>query len=109
MKLETWVIITKLLCVIGIGLATTLGSNLAQWANSDEGPSPIMWVVIIAACIANAGKDVISFLSQSFGDYKIQMRSDGSGKAGIMKPVEPLTGAGKSPIAPIQGPSKVAP
>lgn len=101
MKLETWVIIAKLSAVLIIGLATTLGASLSQWANSDEGPGTIMWVIIISACLANAGKDVLSFLSQSFGNYKAQMKYDKGGGQTVQPP--------PSTVAPTPAPKPTGP
>lgn len=79
MKLETAVIITKGLCFVVIGATTPLAVSLAQWADSGQWPPTINWVVIGSGCFAGAATQMLAFLSQSFGDYKEQIKSGGSG------------------------------
>ena len=84
-----------------IGGLTTLAGGLSQWIQGGTIPA-INWIVIIAGCFVGAATQLLAFLSQSFGDYKIQMRADGNGNSGIMKPVVPLALDGTAtPIAEI--------
>lgn len=75
MKLETAVIITKGLCYTIMGGLTPLATGLTQWVDSGEWPPKINWVIIIAGCIVGAATQMLAFLSQSFGDYKEQIKS----------------------------------
>lgn len=69
MKLETVVVVAKALCYVMIGFFTPLTVALAQWANSGEWPSRIVWVVIGASCFVGAATQLLSFLSGSYSDY----------------------------------------
>ena len=93
MKLETAIITTKGLCFIVIGAATPMVTGLAQWIDSGRWPPTINWVGIGLGAAVGAATQMLAFLSQSFSDYKIQMRSDAAGiqnASGIAKPVTPL-------------------
>jgi hypothetical protein len=70
MKLDTAVIITKGLCFVIMGGLTPLATGLGQWVDTGEWPPMINWVVIGAGCFVGAATQMLSFLSQSFGNYK---------------------------------------
>lgn len=57
-------------------VAITLASSLAQWANSGDAPSTITWVIIIAGCIGTGSNQVVSFLSESFSQWKATKSTD---------------------------------
>lgn len=63
-----------------IGGMTPLASGLSQWIEGGVIP-PLNWVVIIAGCIVGGATQLLAFLSQSFSDYKVQMKSNGNGVA----------------------------
>lgn len=96
MKIETAVIITKGLCFMVIGGMTPLATGLGQWIDLGQWPPGISWIVIGAGCFVGAATQMLAFLSQSFSNYKIQMRSDGNGTSKISKPVAPLQVAPKA-------------
>jgi len=78
MKQETAVLIAKGVCYAGIGGLTPLATGLGQWANEGLWPPGINWVVILAGAAVGMCTQVLSFLSQSYGNYKIEMKSNGS-------------------------------
>jgi hypothetical protein len=78
MKLETVIVITKGLCFTVMGGLTPLAAGLGQWVDAGTWPPTINWVVIGAGCAVGAATQLLSFLSQSFGDYKIAMKNGGS-------------------------------
>ena len=69
--MSTAVIIVKGLCYMTIGGLTPLTSGLAQWIEGGVIPQ-LNWIVIIAGCCVGAATQVLSFLSQSFGNYKAE-------------------------------------
>ncbi len=71
MKMSTAVIIVKGLCYMVIGGLTPLTSGLAQWIEGGVIPQ-LNWIVIIAGCCVGAATQVLSFLSQSYGNYKAE-------------------------------------
>lgn len=75
MKLETAVILTKGFCFVVIGGLGPLVSGLGQWIDTGEWPPKINWVVIVAGCFIGAATQMLAFLSQSFGDYKVAMKN----------------------------------
>ena len=79
MKLESAIIITKGLCFTGAGFATALISGLGQWANEGTWPPTINWIVILAGCAVGASTQLLGFLSQSYGNYKAEIKN-GNGK-----------------------------
>lgn len=81
MKLETVVIIFKAFCFVVIGGLTPLGTALGQWANEGTWPPRINWVVILSGCAVGGATQLLSFLSQSFGDWKAQRNVDAGGTA----------------------------
>jgi hypothetical protein len=86
MKLENAVIVTKGLCFLVIGFFTPMTVGLAQWANTGEWPSRIIWIVMGASCAVGAASQLLAFLSQSFGDWKAQRpvgNGNGNGNGGV--------------------------
>jgi len=76
MKNETWVLVLKGLCFVGIGGLTPLATGLTQWVDSGQWPPGINWVVILAGCGVGAATQLLSFLSQSYGDWKLGQPTD---------------------------------
>ena len=77
MKLNTAIIITKGLCYLLVGVFTPWSAALAQWVNSGEWPSKIIWVGVLLPVSAIGGaSSLLAFLSGSFTEYKAQKRSD---------------------------------
>lgn len=74
MKLETAVVITKGLCYVAVGGLTPLTTGLGQWFDTGQWPPTINWVVILAGCGVGAATQMLSFLSQSYGNYKEEIR-----------------------------------
>lgn len=104
MKLETTVILTKGICFTIIGGMTPLASGLSQWIEGGTIPR-LNWIVIIAGCFVGAATQMLAFLSQSFGDYKAQIRAD----AGAPPVPSPLPTVGNPPIAIPANGTKVQP
>lgn len=69
MKLDTVIIIAKMACFVAIGFFTPLTVGLAQWADVNEWPSKINWVVIGSSCVIGGATQLLSFLSQSYSQY----------------------------------------
>lgn len=69
MKLDTVIIISKMACFVAIGFFTPLTVGLAQWADVNEWPSKINWVVIGSSCVIGGATQLLSFLSQSYSQY----------------------------------------
>lgn len=75
MKLETVIIATKGVCVVGSTTLLSLSASLGQWANSGQSPSAIEWVMIGGGCIGAGLTSMGAFLSGSFGNY-IKSKTD---------------------------------
>lgn len=72
MKQGTAVLCIKGACFVVVGAGTPLITNLSQWANSGEWPARINWVVIIIGGVVGGATQLLSFLSESFAQYKAQ-------------------------------------
>lgn len=71
MRQDSVIITTKGVCYFIIGVFTPWGAALAQWANSGESPSMIVWLgIILPLSLVGGATQLLSFLSSSFGDYK---------------------------------------
>ena len=92
MKLDTGVLVTKGVCYVAIGGLTPLAASLAQWANSEQWPPRIIWVVIISSCVVGAFTQLLSFLSSSYSDYMQ--------KTGQTAPVAPAPNGNGNPPPP---------
>lgn len=69
-SLETIVVFIKALCVVTIACGTALSTSLAQYANTGEWPSRIVfWGVVIPSCMVAIGNSLYAFLSGSFSNY----------------------------------------
>ena len=102
MKIETAAIWTKGFCFMVLGATIPAGTGLAQWLNSGTWPPAINWVGICIGAAGGAATQLLSFLSQSFGDYKAQVRADAG------QPPTPLM-VGNTPIADAPKEGKVQP
>ena len=90
MKIETVIIITKGLCFTVIGFTAPIAAGLAQYANTNEWPSKIVWVVIGIAAVAGGATQLLSFLSGSFSQYMAAKNTDATtGEVTFTKPLEP--------------------
>lgn len=86
MKLETGIIIVKGLCFVLIGCFTPWAAALAQWVNSGEWPSRIVWVgVIVPASVLGGAGQLLGFLSGSFSAYKQKRENGGESPRGKIK------------------------
>lgn len=79
MKQETVVLIAKGLCYLVIGGLTPLTTGLGQWIDTGTWPPMVNWVVIGAGCAVGAATQVLSFLSQSYGNWKIERANGANG------------------------------
>lgn len=70
MRQDTAVLIAKCAAHVLVGAFTPWAAALAQWANSGETPSAIVWIGIIApASIVGGSSALLSFLSGSYAKY----------------------------------------
>lgn len=77
--LETIIVLVKALCVITIACGTALSTSLAQYANTGEWPSRIVfWGVVIPSCMVAVGNALYAFLSGSFRSYTEARKENGS-------------------------------
>jgi hypothetical protein len=79
MKQETVVLLAKGACYITIGGLTPLTTGLGQWIDTGEWPPLVNWVVIGAGCLVGAATQLLSFLSQSYGNWKLEIKTNGNG------------------------------
>ena len=79
MKQETVVLFAKGMCYIVIGFGTPIVTGLAQWADSGMWPPAINWVVILAGACMGAATQFLAFLSQSYGTWKQEIKTNGNG------------------------------
>jgi hypothetical protein len=97
MKLDTGVVLTKGLCYVVIGGLTPLTVSLAQWANSDQWPSRLIWIITIASCGVGAATQLLSFLSGSYTDY-VKGRANGTASPGDSTAILAAKAAAKSQL-----------
>ncbi len=76
MKLDTGIVLTKGTAFVLAAVCLSLGTALAQWANSKEWPDPIVWVVILCNAAGQGANALISFLSGAYTDY-VKGRANG--------------------------------
>lgn len=86
MKLETAIIVTKGLVVVGAAFASALVGSLSQWSNDAGNPSAIQWVIIVGTAVSAGATALGGFLSSAFGKYLEQTRN---GNGGTVPPVKP--------------------
>lgn len=77
MKLDSSIVIAKGICYVLIGFFTPLTVGLAQWANTEQWPSKIIWVVMGASCCVGAASQLLSYLSGSYSDFLTKRASNG--------------------------------
>ena len=71
MKLETCIVITKGLCFTVIGFCAPLAAGLTQYG-TDEWPNNLALAVILIAAVSGAATQLLSYLSNSYGEYQKQ-------------------------------------
>lgn len=81
MKLDTGILLTKGSAFVIAAVCLSLGTALAQWANSGEWPGKIVWVVIMANAVGQGANALISFLSGAYADY-VRGRTTNGGSSG---------------------------
>lgn len=70
MRQDSAIIIAKGAAHILVGAFTPWAAALAQWSNSGETPSTIVWVGVIApASIVGGASALLSFLSGAYAEY----------------------------------------
>lgn len=79
MKLETSIVILKGLCFALVGFFTPASTALAQYANTGEWPTHIVWVVIFISCCTSGATALLSYLSGSFSDYMAKRATPSGG------------------------------
>lgn len=92
MKLTTAVIVTKGACFVTDGFTAPIIVGLAQWANTGEWPSNIVWIIIGAMALKGAASQLLSFLSSSYSDYVQTNRIGSSGPSPTAVAAAKLTG-----------------
>lgn len=76
-SLETIVVVVKALCVVTIGIGTALSTSLAQYANTGEWPSRIVFFgVVIPSCMVAGGNSLYAFLSGAFRTYTDSIKEE---------------------------------
>lgn len=69
------VLAAKALCYLTIGVFTPWAASLAQWVNSGESPSRIIWLgVILPASAVGGASQLLAFLSSSFGKFQQEQK-----------------------------------
>lgn len=69
-KLETFVIATKGFCHAVLGVGVPLGVSLAQYANTGDWPSKIVWWgVVVPACAVGLANSLLAWTGSSFKTY----------------------------------------
>lgn len=86
-----------MLLTFTVAVGISLGASLAQWSNSDIGPSKIQWFIILVAAATQGGKDLLSFLSSAWSDYKAAHLTGGNGNT------PPATNGGSPLTQPTAG------
>ncbi len=80
MKLETFIIITKGVAYVSIGVFTPWTAALSQWINSGEWPSKIIWIgLILPASFIGGATQWLAFCSSSWNTYRQQQKADSTG------------------------------
>lgn len=69
MKFDTAEVGVKAACFLTIGFFTPVSTALAQYANTGEWPSRIMWVAIGVGAITGGATQLLSFMSGSYTAY----------------------------------------
>jgi hypothetical protein len=70
MRLDTAILVAKGISHWLIGTFTPWTAALAQWANSGEWPSKIVWIgIIMPASVVGGASALLSFLSGSYSKY----------------------------------------
>lgn len=82
MKLETLIIVIKMLVVtLGAGAMALVGS-LSQWSNEASEPTRIQWIIIGASTVGASMTALGGFLSSAFGKYLDGRNGNGVDKIG---------------------------
>lgn len=69
MKAETLVLIIVVTATTLSAAVLSLITSLAQWANSGENPSRVMWIIIIGGASVQGLNQLVAFLSKRFADW----------------------------------------
>jgi hypothetical protein len=70
MRQQTVIVIAKGACHVLIGAFTPWAAALAQWANSGESPSKMVWLgVILPASMVGAASQLNGFLSGAYQKF----------------------------------------
>ena len=81
MKLDTFMIVTKGMAHLAVGVFLPWSAALAQWINSGEWPPRIIWIaVIMPASVIGAGNAWIAFTSGAFHLFEQQKKADATGE-----------------------------
>jgi hypothetical protein len=88
MKIDTIVIMSKGAAYTLTGFFAPWSAALAQWANSDQWPPRISWVVLITVSIGSACSAWLAFCSGSWKEYRQQMKADDAQEP-VVTTVEP--------------------
>lgn len=100
MRLDTFIIITKGLAHVMVGIFTPWMGALAQWINSGEWPGRIVWIgVILPLSVLGAGNAWISFTSGSWREYQQQQKANRTGETQTTT-IEPVVESEVEPVKP---------
>lgn len=82
----------KALCYLTIGVFTPWAAALAQWVNSGEWPSRIIWFgVILPASAVGGASQLLAFLSSSFSKYQNDRDQKEKEETAFLRKVTPTT------------------
>ena len=87
MNLDTNVILLKGLCVAITGFGMPFSAAIAQYANTGEWPSRIVWLSILIGSAIGGANAIYAWLSGSFTAYK--ETKNGSGVTDNPQPSKP--------------------
>jgi len=88
-KLETAVVIAKLLCVFSGTSLLTLQTGLGQWAHDTTPPSNVQWVMVVGGSLGTGLTAAGAFLSSAFGNYMSGINFNGTGPISPSQPTTP--------------------
>jgi len=79
-KLDMFIIGSKGFAYVTIGFCGPMGAGIAQWANSGETPSMIMWAGLTLGSIVGGATQWLAFCSSSWNTYRQQQKADNTGE-----------------------------
>ena len=78
-KLESAVVVAKLICVFAGTFFLTLQTGLGQWVHTEKDPTPVQWVMVVGGSLGTGLTAAGAFLSNAFGNYMNGININGNG------------------------------